>query len=88
MSDHDLLMRHDATLFAPATGLANVVLKNTVTLYGDGSKEHPGIVHVIWEHIRNQEETDKKRYRNLQLFMSAGYISIVLLEIILAVVHK
>src|SRR5208337_3415340 len=69
MTDHDLLMRHDATLFAPATGIATVVLKNTVTLYGNGTKEHPGIVNVLWQHIQNQAETDKKRYHNLTIYI-------------------
>jgi len=82
-NDHDLLMRHDAILFAPATGLDTTVLRNNVTLYGDGTKEHPGIVNVLYEHIRNQDQNEKKRYRNLQLTVAVVGILILLVDRIL-----
>src|SRR5208337_2366057 len=87
MSDHDLLMRHDATLFAPATGLAMTVLRNTVTLYGDGTKEHPGIVNVIWEHLRNQEQNDKKRQRSIQLTVAIVGALILIVDRLLPLIH-
>jgi hypothetical protein len=85
MGDHDLLMKHDAVLFAPATGLATTVLRDTVTLYGDGTEEHPGIVNVLYNHIRNQEKTDKKRYQNLTIYIGVIGALAILVDPILRV---
>jgi hypothetical protein len=86
VGDHDLLMKMHAAIFSKDIGLAAHVWQNTVTLYGDGTKEHPGIVNMIREHIDNQEISDKRRFRNLQLLIALSGILFVIVDRILAFV--
>jgi hypothetical protein len=87
MSDHDRLMKLSQHVWGPDTGLTVHVTQNTLTLYGDGTKEHPGIVNILRELVDNQQISDKQRYRNLQLAIAALGVVVLLSDLLLAVFH-
>jgi hypothetical protein len=69
-NDHDLLMKLTQAIWGKDVGLATHVTRNTIVLYGDGTEEHPGIVNELHQHIKMQEVNEKKRYRNLQIYIA------------------
>jgi hypothetical protein len=82
-SDHDMLIKLSQFVWGKEIGLATHVMQNTAILLGDGTKENVGLVSSFYEHVREQEQNEKKRYRNLQFLIALCGVLIVLADRVL-----
>lgn len=82
--DHDRLMKISEAIFAKDTGIKDLLTKQNVILVGDGTAEKPGIVNVLFNHIRDQEKTEKQHRRKISTWIAVAGVIVLALDRVLA----